>query len=117
MSEEQIKALREAIKNRLGDEIVILGLLEHQIDTSAKIIDMLATEIEASGITLSTELKDLLQMQKDFLQVSSVDFDNLQDQFQSYKIPKAIQQKSETRKAQNMYLQRQIDAGLFGNTE
>jgi hypothetical protein len=115
VSEEQIKALREAVKNRLDDPIIVISYLEHQIDLQGKVLDLLASEVEASGVVLSTELKDLLQMQKDLLTHSSVDFDNLQDQMESYKIPKTAEKKSNTRKIQYRYLQRQIEEGIFGD--
>ena len=109
---ESIKAaLQKSANEMLPDTTVTLGYMEHYMDLIGKIVSSLAHK-EASNLT--DEEKDLVEKLDSMLKYSSIDFDNLNDPLQSYKVPKAIEAKQRTRMVQRKYLQAQITKGVFG---
>lgn len=102
------KVLRETAKSELPDPIITLAYVEHQMDLMAQlIVDM------AESQTLSAEATERLNMLKQLLEHSSVDFANLADPLQAYKIPKAIEYKENTRDVSIRYLMAQIRERVF----
>lgn len=113
MGEDLRALLVSAARGALDDPIIIIGYLEHQLDLQGKILHTLAEEVKASGVQLSPALQTLLDLQNQFVSNSSVDFDNMTDQMQSYKIPRAIEKKARTRRVQMMYLLKQKEEGML----
>lgn len=111
MTKERKKELQDIAKSNLPDPIIILGFMEHQIDFMAKIIEDLVGVVDTS--TLTEEQLGRITQLKEFLKASSVDFDDLSNPLQSYKLPKALQVKTETRDIQYRYITKQIDEGLM----
>lgn len=111
MSKDKKQELRETAKEMLPDPIIIIGYLEHQLDLISKLVTDLASLIDPNNIT--PEVQKRLDMLNGLLNYSSVNFDNLTSPLESYKIPKAADLKSYTRKVQKRYLQKQIEEGIF----
>lgn len=109
--EERRKELQEIAKDKLPDPIIIIGYLEHQLDLMVKVVSDLASVVDTS--TMTQDQKDRLLLVEDFLQQSSVDFDDLSNPLQSYKLPKAKELKIYTRDIQKRYLMKQQKEGLL----
>jgi hypothetical protein len=101
--------LQQVAREHLPDPIIIIGYMEHQLD----LIGQLVVDI-AEGVQLSPEATDRLELLKQVVAYASVDFANISHQFQSYKIPKAVELKQHTRNIQGRYLQAQLREGILG---
>lgn len=108
---ERKKELQSVVKDMLSDPIIVIGYMEHQIDLMGKIIEDLSGLVDTS--TLAPAQQQRLTSLKSILQFSSLDFENLNSPLQSYKIPKVIELKEDTRRVQTRYLNRQIQEGLM----
>lgn len=103
--------LQSIAMKALPDPIVTMGYMEHQIDLFGKVVSILAHKAMDS---LTEDEQKLVRMLDDILSHSSVDFNDISNPLQAYKIPKAIETKRYTRNVQSQYLQSQIREGLFG---
>lgn len=109
MTSEKKQELINVVTDMLPDPIIIIGYLEHQIDLISKLI----VDFADSGLTLSPEATDRLNELKKLLEYSSINFENLDNPIESYKLPKAKELKSETRSVQGKYLKAKIREGTF----
>jgi hypothetical protein len=111
MNEEKIL---EAVKAQMDDPVKVIGFLEHQIDLENKMISLLILCLEQNGIQLPEELVFLRDnFQQGFLDASSVDFNDLSNPFQAYKMPLAIDKKVKTRLTQERYLMKKQANGML----
>lgn len=93
----------------LADPMITMAYVEHQMDTIAKLVIDLA---ESQEIT-DPKVLERLSLLKQIMTHSSIDFDDLTNQFQNYKIPKTIEHKENTRKVSNRYLLAQLREGIL----
>ncbi len=107
--EKKRQELLKAASDRLPDPVHTIAFLEHQMDLMGRIILDLADN--ATGLT-EEQLERVLMLQE-LIDYSSVDFNNLKHPLQSYKIPKAVEQKAYTRLIQDRYLKAQQREGIF----
>lgn len=112
MAENRQKELIQVVTEHLPDTILLISHLEHQIDLLTIIIKDLSTIVDQTKITEKTQ--ERLTMLDGLLTNSSVNFDDLNNPLEAYKIPKTQELKNQTRKVQERYLKKQIDEGLFG---
>lgn len=110
-TQEKKRELRKIAKEMLPESIVIIGYLEHFVDLIGKCVEDLSSIIDISQ--LNEEQQFRLNKLKEFLQYSSVDFNNLNDPFEAYKLPSALQLKADTRNIQRRYLKAQQREGLL----
>lgn len=92
----------EAVEKEVGNLAQVLGLFEHQVDLMAQLILDLASIADQTKLT--SEMQERINMLRAFMQNTSVDFSNLSDPFQSYRIPAAIESKARIRRIQEKYL-------------
>lgn len=92
----------EELEKAIGNWTVLVAYLEHQVDLQGNIINELAKIVDSSKIT--PELQALLDINKQVLANSSVDFSNLESPLEAYKFPKVITNKAVIRKVQEKYL-------------
>lgn len=116
MSKEKEELLEET-KKRMPDVVQTLGYMEHQLDLVTKLtLDIHKILVETTQLVnaeeLTPEQRERFKVAEDFVKTSSVDFDDLPNQLQSYKLPTAIQKKSEMRQIQDRYLQVVYERGL-----
>lgn len=113
--EEEHERLKKIAESQLPPTIIILGYMEHQIDLTAKIVDDLVQVLEGAGLMTDApdQVKERIQNLRALLDHTSVDFDNISDIMQSYKIPKAIQNKADTRVVQAQYIGAQVKSGII----
>lgn len=113
--EQQHSQLRKIAESHLPPTMIILAYMEHQMDITAKVVDDLVTTLKEGGAldNMSVEQLERVENLRGLLRHSSVDFDNITDPTQSYKIPKAIDNKETTRVVQDMYLRAQQDRGIL----
>ena len=109
MTEDKKRELRETAKNMLPDPIITIGYMEHYIDLIAQLV----VDLAESGVELPKEAKERLEILKSILKYSSVDFNNLDDPLESYKLPKSEELKKYTRIVQKRYLVAQVREGVF----
>lgn len=104
--------LREIAKEQLPESIITIGYSEHQMD----IVTMLVLDIveELDPTNFSDIMKKRIEMLKSIMAHTSIDFDNLDDTFQAYKVPKTIEYKANARKVNAKYLKAQLREGVFG---
>lgn len=103
--------MQKAATGMLPDATITLGYLEHYVDLIGKLVSVLAHKEESN---LTDDEKKLLTSLDGFLTQSSIDFKDMTNPLQAYKIPKAIEAKQRTRMIQSMYLNAQIKEGIFG---
>lgn len=113
MAEKLAQLAEQEILDRVGNVVVLLGYFEHQVDLQAKIIKGISEAVQASGVELPVEVTTLLAENDKLLEVSSIDFKNITSQLESYKLPKAVQTKSQIRDIQGIYLQAKLREGKF----
>jgi hypothetical protein len=101
--------LRETAKTMLPDSIITLAYVEHQMDLMAQLIVDMAESANLTGPAL-----DRLNMLKQILEYTSIDFENLSQPLQAYKIPKTTEYKKNTRVVGEKYLLAQVREGVFG---
>jgi len=101
--------LRENAKAMLPDPIITLAYVEHQMDLMSQLLVDLS-----EGVSLSVPAQQRVEMLKSILKHSSINFNNLTHQLESYKIPKTVEYKAETRVVGERYLKAQLSAGVFG---
>lgn len=104
--------LREIAKNNLPDSVVMQGYAENQMDLIAQVVLDIIGTLDQS--TLSQDVLDRINFLKQIMEYSSIDFNNLNDPLQAYKIPMATKTKGLTRDIQSLYLNAQVREGLFG---
>ena len=109
MTEDKKRELRETAKNMLPDPIIVIGYMEHYIDLIAKLV----VDLAESGIELPQEAQERLELLKSILKYGSVDFNNIDDPLESYKLPKSGELKKYTRAVQKRYLVAQMREGVF----
>lgn len=109
--EEKKSELQRAVADMLPDTTVTLGFLEHYVDLMGMLVSILAHKSEDS---FSEDEKKLLGHLDAFLKYGSIDFKNIVNPMEAYKIPKAIEAKKHTRFVQKRYLQSQIKENIFG---
>lgn len=103
--------LRQAAIDMLPDSILSLAYVEHQLDLTGTAVLMMADMFKDQ---MTEEQMKVIEMLREVLKHSSIDFENIKDVLQSYKIPKTIESKSNTRSIQEQYLLAQIREGVFG---
>jgi predicted translin family RNA/ssDNA-binding protein len=114
MGKKEIRAeLKETAKSQLPEEVITIALLEHYIDLVGTIVKDLSQIVDPAKVT--PEMQSKLDMLDGLLEHSSVDFANIENPMQAYKIPKAIETKAHTRTVQSRYLKRQIELGVFAS--
>lgn len=113
MTDDKKRELQEVTKKLLPDPIIVIGYMEHYIDLIAKIIIDLTDSLVESDIELSQEAQDRLEKLKSILQYSSINFDDIDNPLEYYKIPKSEELKKYTRFVQKRYLDAQIREGIF----
>lgn len=109
MTEDKKRELRETAKNMLPDPIIIIGYMEHYIDLIAKLV----VDLAESGVELPPEAQERLEKLKSMLQHSSIDFNNMDDPLESYKLPRSEELKKYTRTVQKRYLIAQMREGVL----
>lgn len=102
--------LRKIAGELLPDPLITMAYVEHQMDLMGQLI---LDVIESTGVELSPEAEARVEMLQELMKHSSVNFERIQDQLQSYKLPKAIEYKERTRTVQDRYLKAQIKEGVF----
>lgn len=100
--------LAEAAASMLNEPIITMGLMEHQVDLIAKVVLALAEKYP-----LDEQDQQTVESLKSVMRFSSINFNNLEHPFESYKIPKVIEGKERTRMVQEKYLQAQLREGLL----
>jgi hypothetical protein len=110
LAENKKEQLRLVAKEHLPDPIIVIGYLEHQLD----LVSQLIVDLSESGVTLSPEAIDRVEKMKVLLNYSSVNFEDIDNPLESYKLPNAEGLKKHTRKVQERYLNAQIREGVFG---
>jgi hypothetical protein len=110
-TKEKKRELRKVAEAMFPEPIIIIGYIEHYIDLMGKVIEDLSSVVDTSQ--LSPEQQERLNKLKEFLQYSSVDFNNISDPLESYKLPSALQLKADTRNIQRRYLEAQLREGIF----
>ncbi|AEO93680.1 gp422 [Bacillus phage G] len=113
MSNEIKEELRKIAESNLPESVIVISYMEHMLDLVATITKELSNLIDKEKISPELQLK--LDMLESLLQYSSVDFANIENPMQAYKIPKTIELKNQTRKVQERYLKKQIEKGVFGD--
>lgn len=108
MERNREKELREIAQAELGDPMITIALLEHQID----MITMLALEL-AEGQKLSDQGEIVRDALKQLMRFASIDIENIDHPYQSYKIPRMTREKMHTRYIQQMYLNAKLNEGLL----
>lgn len=111
MTEDRRKELQGIAKDMLPDPIIVIGYLEHQLDLMAKVIEDLTKLVDTS--TMTAEEKNRIQALQGLLEHSSIDFEDLDNPLQSYKLPSAKGLKKRTRDVQRRYLEKQQKEGLL----
>lgn len=97
-----------AAASMLNDPTITMGLMEHQVDLIAKVVLALADKYP-----LDEQDQQAVESLKSIMQFSSINFNNLDHPFESYKIPRVIEGKERTRMVQEKYLQAQLREGLL----
>lgn len=108
---EKVQELRSIANNQLQDPVIIIGYLEHQVDLLGKLVLDLAQVVDQTKIT--PEVAGRLTALNGLMAHSSVDFENITDPLQAYKLPTCIGVKSYTRRIQDQYLRAKLREGLF----
>jgi len=109
MAKDKKQELREVAASQMADPVITMAYLEHQMDLMGQLIIDLS-----DGVELPPEKAARLEMLKSVMQNSSVDFNDITNPLQSYKIPTMTEHKKQTRLIQYRYLQAQMREGLFG---
>ena len=110
--EEKKQELLKVATEHLPDSLKTIAFLEHQMDLMAAIILDLADVANAVDVFNEDQLKRL-EVLKSLMSHSSVNFDDLDNPLQAYKLPACINQKYYTRLIQDRYLVAQMKAGIF----
>lgn len=112
MADNKKQELRDVAAGQMADPIITLAYIEHQMDlTSQLVIDL------ASKFDLSPAEAERLEMLKSIMEHSSINFANIQDMLESYKVPKTKEHKKATRTIQIRYLLAQVKAGIFNDQQ
>lgn len=109
MTEDKKRELREIAKSMLPDPVIIIGYMEHYIDLIAQLV----VDLAKSGVELPPEAQERLEKLKSMLQYSSIDFNNIDDPLESYKLPRSEELKKYTRTVQKRYLIAQMREGIL----
>lgn len=109
MSENVKNSLRQTASEMLPDPIIAMAYVEHQMDLISQIVIDLAEDV-----TLPPEKKARVDMLKQIMVHSSIDFPNIEHPLQAYKVPKSVEYKGITRQVQERYLKAQMREGVFG---
>lgn len=100
--------LQEAVNEMLPDQNITMGLMEHQIDLLTMLIISLS-----ENATLSDKDKQIVGYLKQLLPAISIDINNMDSPFESYKVPALLDGKRRTRIVQAQYLMAQARAGIL----
>lgn len=88
---------------------ITLAFMEHQLDFVTKLVISLADRVS----DLNDEEKMIVESMKATIQHSSVDFQNMDHPYESYKVPAMVKQKSDTRLLNKRYLDAKVRNGVF----
>jgi hypothetical protein len=111
MSNDRRQELRDIAKSMLPDTVISLALVEHQLDLMAYLLKSLLNRVDET--TLTQQEKDMIAYLDQVLAKSSVDFNDIANPFQAYKLPKMVEVKNHTRVVQGKYLKKQMEEGLL----
>lgn len=103
--------LRNIVEKMLPEPVIIIGYLEHQLDLVSQVALDLSELVDQTNMT--EDQKSRLVNLQDMLKHTSVDFTALEHPLQSYKLPKAVQLKQDTRDVQLRYQGALMREGLF----
>jgi hypothetical protein len=101
--------VEEVMQRQVGNTAILLGYLEHQVDLLSKLVQDLAEIVDTTKIT--PEVQERLDKLGEVMTNSSIDFDNLEDPMQSYKLPGTVATKGKLRDVQLRYLQAKANRG------
>lgn len=101
---ERFAQIAQEKYEQLGSPVVVMAYLTHLIDLQNQVILDLASAVDQTK--LSTEAKERLNLVEQVSHVSSVDFANVNDPMQAYKIPNAIALKTKS----NILMQEYVTA-------
>lgn len=114
MSKELSQLAEEELLKKIGGSYsVLLGYLEHQVDLQGKMFSLLNQAVEDSGVVLPEELTSLMLEHEKIMEKSSINFDDLANPMEAYKLPKTVETKSIIRNVQVPYLKRKVSEGVF----
>lgn len=115
-TQEKHTRLRLIAEGMLPDTLLMLAFMEHQIDLSTQVQLDIIEEFQKEGLLdgLSDEKKQRLETLRSVMEHSSIDFKNMKDPLQAYKVPKTIEHKKDMRNVQNQYLRAQAKLGILG---
>jgi len=100
------------VNSDVGDPLNLISYLEHLIDLNSHIIIKLSETIDPS--LLDEQTQELLNYLKQFNVLSSVNFSDLNNPFEAYKIPVALDKKKYIRDIQKIYLEAKLkEEGLI----
>jgi len=100
------------VRENIGDPLNLISFLEHLIDLQSKLILKISETIDPT--LLDKQTKELLGYLEQFNTLSSVDWDNLSNPFQAYKLPLALDKKKYIRDVQKIYLEAKLkEEGLI----
>lgn len=109
MEKRPEELVREQITQEIGNESIVLGYFEHQVDLLMQVVKDLAGAVDTEQ--LSEDAKQRLGMVDQLLAHTSVDLAHLDSPYQAYKIPKAIETKKRLRTIQAQYLTVKAELG------
>jgi len=100
------------VNSDVGDPLNLISYLEHLIDLNSHLILKLSETIDPT--LLDTQTLELLGYLRQFNTLSSVNFSDLNNPFEAYKLPVALSKKSYIRDIQRVYLNAKLkEEGLI----
>jgi len=100
------------VNSDVGDPLNLISFLEHLIDLNSHLILKLSETIDLT--LLDAQTLELLEYLKQFNTLSSVNFSDLNNPFEVYKIPVALDKKRYIRDIQRVYLEAKLkEEGLI----
>lgn len=111
MNPEREKELQQIAASMLPSPMISTAYVEHQMDLISSLLMDLFARLDPESLTPDIQAK--LSYLQQAMTFSSVDFSNLSEPLQSYKLPAMIEKKWETRIVQNKYLLKLKTEGLL----
>ena len=112
MEKDLWQIVKKDVEDNIGDPLNLISYLEHLIDLQSLLILKLSDAIEPT--LLDTQTKELLGYLGQFNVLSSVEWNDLSNPFQAYKIPVALEKKKYIRDIQRIYLEARLkEEGLI----
>jgi hypothetical protein len=108
------KRLAEVVEkrfNEIGPTPMLLGYMEHQQDLIGQLVLDLVAIADPAKIT--PDMQKRIEKLNDVMQHSSINFSDLENPLESYKIPDLIRIKQQIRLLQIEYLQALVREGVF----